>query len=87
MAARHGRLVLVGDRAQLPAIDAGGAFAALADRLGAATLSENRRQQGPVQRAVADALADGRPQEALALLERPRRPADASPPPRTPAPS
>ena len=75
VAARHGRLVLVGDRAQLPAIDAGGAFAALADRLGAATLSENRRQQDPVQRAVADALAEGRPHEALALLERPRRPA------------
>ena len=38
------------------------------DRLGAASLAYNRRQQGPVQRAVADALADARPQEALDLL-------------------
>ena len=68
VAARDGRLVLVGDRAQLPAIDAGGAFAALADRLGAATLTENRRQRDPLQAAVADALAEGRPHQALALL-------------------
>ena len=68
VAARDGRLVLVGDRAQLPAIEAGGAFAALADRLGAATLAENRRQRDPLQAAVADALAEGRPHEALALL-------------------
>jgi conjugative relaxase-like TrwC/TraI family protein len=69
IAARDGRLVLVGDRAQLSAIEAGGAFAALVDRLGAATLSENRRQRDPLQAAVADALADGRPREALAVLE------------------
>jgi conjugative relaxase-like TrwC/TraI family protein len=68
VAARDGRLVLVGDRAQLAPIDAGGAFAALADRLGAATLAENRRQRDPLQAAVADALAEGRPHEALALL-------------------
>ena len=67
-AAREGRLVLVGDRAQLPAIEAGGAFAALADRLGAAALTENRRQRDPLQAAVADALAEGRPHQALALL-------------------
>ena len=41
---RSARLVLVGDRAQLPSIDAGGGFAALADRLGAVELTENRRQ-------------------------------------------
>jgi conjugative relaxase-like TrwC/TraI family protein len=69
VAAREGRLVLVGDRAQLPSIDAGGAFAALADRVGAATLTENRRQRDPLQAAVADALAEGRPKQALALLE------------------
>ena len=86
VAERHGRLVLVGDRAQLTSIDAGGAFAALADRLGAATLEENRRQQDPLQAAVAEALGAGRAHEALALLERTAacRP---SPLPRTPAPS
>ena len=68
VAARDGHLVLVGDRAQLAAIEAGGAFAALADRLGAATLTENRRQRDPLQAAVADALAEGRPHQALALL-------------------
>ena len=36
---RSARLVLVGDRAQLPSIDAGGGFAALADRLGAVELT------------------------------------------------
>ncbi len=69
VAAASGRLVLVGDRAQLPAIEAGGAFAALADRLGAASLSENRRQRDPLQAAVADALAERRPHQALGLLE------------------
>jgi hypothetical protein len=69
VAARGGRLVLVGDRAQLPAIDVGGAFAALAERLGAAALAENRRQRDPLQARVADLLADGRAPEALALLE------------------
>jgi AAA domain/TrwC relaxase len=68
VAAHEGRLVLVGDRAQLPAIEAGGAFACLADRLGTATLSENRRQRDPLQAEVADALAEGRPHQALAML-------------------
>jgi hypothetical protein len=62
------RLLLVGDRAQLPAIDAAGGFAAIADRLGGAELCENRRQRTEVQRLVADRLAAGQPDEALALL-------------------
>ena len=65
---RSARLVLVGDRAQLPAIDAGGGFAALADRLGAVELVENRRQQTELQRDVARHLAEGRAAEAVALL-------------------
>jgi conjugative relaxase-like TrwC/TraI family protein len=67
-ALRGARLILVGDRAQLPAIDAAGGFAALADRLGAAELVENRRQRTDLQRQVADRLATGRPADALALL-------------------
>jgi conjugative relaxase-like TrwC/TraI family protein len=68
VARRHGRLVLVGDRGQLPAIEAGGGFAALADRLGAAQLTENRRQRDPLQRALAERLAEGRAGDAIALL-------------------
>jgi conjugative relaxase-like TrwC/TraI family protein len=38
------KLVLVGDQHQLPAVEAGGAFAGLVTRLGAVELVENRRQ-------------------------------------------
>jgi ATP-dependent exoDNAse (exonuclease V) alpha subunit len=62
-------VILVGDRRQLPALDAGGAFGALADRLGAAQLSENRRQQDALGRRVAAHLRAGEAAEALALLE------------------
>jgi conjugative relaxase-like TrwC/TraI family protein len=62
-------VILVGDRRQLPALDAGGAFGALADRLGAAQLSENRRQQDALGREVAAHLRAGEAGQALALLE------------------
>ena len=62
------RLVLVGDRAQLPPVDAAGGFAALADRLGAAELVENRRQRTELQRRMAESLAEGRAGDAIALL-------------------
>lgn len=68
VARQDGRLILVGDRDQLPSIDAGGAFASLGDRLGVAHLEENRRQRTPLQRAVAERLAEGKPDEALDLL-------------------
>ena len=45
-----------------------GGFAALADRLGAAELTENRRQRTDLQRQVAERLAEGRAGDALALL-------------------
>ncbi|HET6690233.1 MAG TPA: AAA family ATPase, partial [Miltoncostaeaceae bacterium] len=62
------RVVLVGDRGQLPAIEAGGGFAALADRLGSVELVENRRQATELQRRIAAHLADGRAADAVALL-------------------
>ena len=65
---RSGRVVLVGDRAQLPSIDAGGGFAVLADRLGAVELTENRRQTSELQRRIAGHLAQGRAADAVALL-------------------
>src|SRR5680860_408764 len=64
-ACRSTRIVLVGDRAQLPSIEAGGGFAALADRLGAVELVENRRQQTELQRDVARHLAEGRADAAV----------------------
>jgi Ti-type conjugative transfer relaxase TraA len=53
------KLVLVGDDRQLPEIDAGGAFRALADRLGATELSEVRRQREAWDRDALGALRDG----------------------------
>jgi conjugative relaxase-like TrwC/TraI family protein len=68
VASQGGRLILVGDRAQLPPVDAGGGFSALCDRLGAVELTENRRQRTELQRAVADRLAEGRAGDAISLL-------------------
>ena len=52
------KVVLVGDPRQLSEIEAGGAFVALAERLGASHLVANRRQQDPVEaRAVAELRA------------------------------
>ncbi len=46
------KVVLVGDPRQLPEIDAGGLFAALAHRLGHAELTENHRQLDPEELAA-----------------------------------
>jgi conjugative relaxase-like TrwC/TraI family protein len=53
------KLVLVGDDRQLPEIDAGGAFRALADRLGATELLEVRRQRHAWDRDALAALRVG----------------------------
>jgi conjugative relaxase-like TrwC/TraI family protein len=53
------KVVLVGDPRQLPEIAAGGAFGALARRLGAVELTGNRRQVEPWERAVLDELRHG----------------------------
>ena len=53
------KLVLVGDDRQLPEIEAGGAFRALAERLGAAELHEVRRQREPWDREALAALRSG----------------------------
>lgn len=53
------KLVLVGDDRQLPEIQAGGAFRALADRLGASELHEVRRQRHAWDRQALDALRNG----------------------------
>ena len=53
------KLVLVGDDRQLPEIEAGGAFRALADRLGATELREVRRQREQWDRDALAALRSG----------------------------
>ena len=64
------KLVLVGDPRQLPEIEAGGALAALVERVGAIELTENRRQHEPWERLALDALRLGRAEVALATYER-----------------
>ena len=64
------KLVLVGDPRQLPEIEAGGALAALVERIGAIELTENRRQRQPWERLALDALRLGRADVALATYER-----------------
>ena len=53
------KLVLVGDDRQLPEIQAGGLFSALADRLGAIELTQVRRQHEEWDRNALAALRDG----------------------------
>lgn len=61
------KLVLVGDRHQLPSIEAGGGFAFLADRLGAATLTNITRQRRPWMRQAVLHFRDGDARSALSL--------------------
>ena len=60
-----GKLVLVGDPRQLPEIDAGGAFRALATRLGAVELVDNRRQHHEWERRALEELRHGSVPAAL----------------------
>src|SRR3546814_6261798 len=57
------KVVLVGDAEQLQAIEAGAAFRALAERHGAAEISEIRRQHEDWQKDATRALATGRRSE------------------------
>lgn len=66
LAQRNGtKVVLVGDHRQLPEINAGGAFAALAEELGPITLRQNRRQVEKWERTALGALRDGDPDRAV----------------------
>jgi ATP-dependent exoDNAse (exonuclease V) alpha subunit len=67
-AERDTKLVLVGDPRQLPEIEAGGAFAALAQRLPAIELTQDRRQQSPERRELLDQLRSGDTLPALTAL-------------------
>jgi len=59
------KVLVVGDTRQLAAVDAGGGLRALQDRLGAATLTVNRRQHAEWERTALANVAAGTPAEAL----------------------
>ncbi len=63
------KLVLVGDDRQLPEIGAGGAFRALAARLPAIELHENRRQAAEWEREALKLLRDGDAEGAAGRYE------------------
>ena len=69
----EGKLLLVGDPGQLPAVGAGGLYQALCDRLGAIELSANRRQRDPLEREALAQLRAGDPEPYLAHAARNRR--------------
>jgi conjugative relaxase-like TrwC/TraI family protein len=60
-----GKAVLVGDPAQLPAVGAGGLFAAIAERNGALELRDNHRQRDELERRALDALRAGASRDYL----------------------
>ncbi len=61
------KLVLVGDHAQLPEIDAGGVFRALASRTAAIRLDVNRRQEREADRELLDLWRSGQLRQALSV--------------------
>jgi conjugative relaxase-like TrwC/TraI family protein len=66
----QGKAILVGDPYQLPAVGAGGLFAALVEREGAFELAGNRRQRDQLERQALEAVRRGTGREYLALAER-----------------
>ncbi len=68
-ARNRAKLVLVGDDRQLPELEAGGAFRALARRLPRIELTENRRQAAAWERDALELLRDGDAERALRLYE------------------
>lgn len=63
----NGKLVLIGDHHQLPELEAGGLFRALANRLPAVELSENIRQRNNWEREALTELRQGSVTRALAM--------------------
>lgn len=53
-----GKLVAVGDPKQLEAIEAGGPFAELCEKFGAAEITQIQRQRNPEERALAESFYD-----------------------------
>lgn len=66
----QGKLLLVGDPAQLPAVGAGGLYQALCERLGPLELNGNQRQRDPLEREALAHLRTGDPEPYLAYAAR-----------------
>lgn len=64
------KLILVGDSRQLQAIEAGGAFRGIQDRIGCAELLDNRRQQREADREMTLAFRQGRAADGLEILHK-----------------
>ena len=64
------KALLVGDSRQLQAIEAGGAFRGLQERIGYAELTDNRRQHRQADRDLATAFREGRAAEGLEILNK-----------------
>jgi len=62
----EGKALLVGDPAQLPAVGAGGLYAAIVERNGAIELHDNRRQRDELERRALALLRQGRSHDYLA---------------------
>jgi conjugative relaxase-like TrwC/TraI family protein len=60
------KVIAAGDAGQLPSVQAGGWFAAVARELGGVPLREVMRQRDPQERAALEALHDGQPDVYLA---------------------
>jgi len=69
----EGKLILIGDDKQLPEIDAGGLFRALANRLPAVQLTDNVRQQAVWERQALAELRNGSIQQAMRAYSEHRR--------------
>ena len=62
------KVILVGDSHQLQAIEAGGAFRGIRERIGYAELIDNRRQQREADREMTLAFREGRAADGLEIL-------------------
>jgi conjugative relaxase-like TrwC/TraI family protein len=69
----EGRAILIGDPQQLPAVGAGGLFAAIVERHGAIELTENQRQREELEQRALDAVRSGRGRDYLAFAEQRER--------------
>lgn len=64
------KVILVGDSRQLQAIEAGGAFRGIQERIGYAELIDNRRQLNLADREMVIAFREGRAAEGLEILHK-----------------
>ena len=68
--ANKAKLVLAGDSAQMPSVDRGGMFQALAEKYNASKLHHIERQSSHEQRSMAQSFAEGNIEEAADTLRK-----------------